>query len=112
MLRAAELGSFAARCKVAAAIEALVTVAERRQSASPHLRVRHVAVLEQREGLLAIAGRLRRPPPIDVTVAAQLTVLVRNAAGSAYCGGRRPEDVGEITARCVRALDLRTANRG
>ena len=104
MLRAAQLGTLGARAEVARALERLVMLAERREPASSFLLVRHDVVLAHREELLEIADRLRELAPVDVSVVAQLRMLVCDGHSPAYCGGRPPNGVGDVAARCASAL--------
>lgn len=105
MMRAAGLGSLRGRRKVATALVQLVAFAQQHSAGSPYLRLRHTIVLEQRAVLLALASRLREPAPVDVAIVARLAMLVWDETSPAYVGGRPPQGVAEVTARCARALD-------
>jgi hypothetical protein len=101
MARAAQLGSLAYRRKVKAGLIALVELAERRGPASPYLCARRQVVLEERDALLALAERLGQPEPIEVAVAAQLSLLLSDPSSPVYAGGSDPGELAEMTSRCL-----------
>jgi hypothetical protein len=101
MVRAAQLGSLAERRKVAATLVSLVELAECQRRALPNVPVRQLVVLEQRDALLALAARLNRPEPVDVTVAAQLELLLSDSSSPVYSGGRDPDGLAKVTSRCL-----------
>lgn len=104
MVRAARLGSLSERQKVASGLVALVALAEHQQPASRYLKVRHRVVLEQRESLLALAERLGRPAPVEVTVVAQLVVLLTDSSSPVFAGGKDPDGLAEATSRCLQSV--------
>ena len=104
MVRAARLGSLSERQAVASGLVALVTLAEHQRPASPYLKVRHRAVLEQRESLLALAERLRQPAPVAVAVVAQLVVLLTDSSSPVFEGGEHPDGLAEVTSRCLQSV--------
>jgi hypothetical protein len=101
MTRAAQLGSLPYRRKLGAGLLALVELAERRQPPSPYLSVRRQVVLAERDSLLALAERLSRPEPVDVAVAAQLSLLLSDPSSPALVGGSDPGELAEVTSRCL-----------
>lgn len=101
MARAAQLGSLPYRRKVKAGMIALVELAEHQRAASPCLSVRHRAVLEERDSLLALAERLGRPEPVEVAVAAQLSLLMSDPSSPVYARGNHPGELAEVTSRCL-----------
>jgi hypothetical protein len=101
MARAAQLGSLPYRRKLAAGLLALVELAERRQPPSPYVSVRRQVVLAERDSLLALAERLSRPEPVDVAVAAQLSLLLSDPSSPALVGGSDPGELAEVTSRCL-----------
>lgn len=105
MARAAQLASLSYRRKLAAGLIALVELAERRQPPSPYLSVRQEAVLAERGSLLALAERLGRPEPVEVTVAAQLSLLLSDPSSPVLAGGSDPGEVAEVTSRCLDRVD-------
>ena len=102
--RAAQVASTSHRQMVAAALEALVELAERRRPASPYLKLRTTAVLRQREHLVAFAQRLRDPAPVDVAVVARLSLLAWDELSPTFVGGRPVETLGETLELCASAL--------
>jgi hypothetical protein len=104
LARAGRLGSWPGRCKVAASLAQLVALATHGWPASSFRNVRHHAVLEQRESLLALADRLAQPAPIDIAVVARLALLVSDRRSPAYVGGRDPASLAEVAARCTEAI--------
>jgi hypothetical protein len=104
MLRASQLSSLSQRRKLAAGLTELVSLAEHQRRSSPFVGVRHQAVLEQREPLLALAERLGQPAPVDVPVVAQVTLLLTDPSSPAYQGGKHPRGLAEVTIRCLRGL--------
>ena len=104
LARAARLGSWPERRKVAASLAQLVALATHRWPASSFRNVRHRAVLEQRQSLFALADRLAQPAPIDIAVVAQLALLVSDRRSPVYVGGRDPAGLAEVTARCTEAM--------
>ena len=101
MARAVQLGSLPHRRKVKAGLIALVELAERRRDASPHLSVRQQVVLEQRESLRALAERVGQPEPVEVAVAAQLSLLMSDPASPVYAGGNDPAELADVTSSCL-----------
>jgi hypothetical protein len=108
LARAARLGSWAERRKVAAGIAQLVALATHRWPASSFRNVRHRAVLDQRESLLALADRLDQPAPVEIAVVARLALLVSDRRSPVYIGGRDPVSLAEVTAGCTRTLRERS----
>ena len=109
MLRAARLTSWPGRQDIAAELEALVLFAEHNRAVkpssqprplSPCLRIRCGVVLEQRDRLLELAGRLREPVPMNVAVVATLAWLARDESSPVYVGGNPPAGVAVTAARC------------
>jgi hypothetical protein len=100
MARAAQLGSLRHRRKVKAKLVAVVKLAEYHRSGSSYL-VWHRVVLEQRESLLALAERLGQLEPVEVAVAAQLSLLVSDPASPVYAGASDPGGLSKVTARCL-----------
>ena len=101
MARAAQLGSLPHRRKVKAGMIALVELAEHQRTASPCLSARQRVVLDQRDSLLALAQRLGRPEPVEVAVAAQLSLLMSDPSSPVYAGGNDPGELAELTSRCL-----------
>jgi len=101
MARAAQLCSLSHRQQVNAGLVSIVELAEHRRPGSPYLVVRDREVLEHRESLLALAERLVQPEPVDVAVAAQLTLLVSDPASPVYAGGSDPRTLGDVTTHCL-----------
>ena len=104
MERATQLGSLSERQRIASGLLALVALAEHQRPASPYLKVRHRAVLEQRESLLALAERLRQPAPVAVAVVAQLVVLLTDSSSPVFEGGEHPDGLAEVTSRCLQSV--------
>jgi hypothetical protein len=113
MLRASRLSSWPGRQEIAAELETLVGLAERNRAVmpssqprplSPCLRIRCAVVLEQRERLLELAGRLREPEPMNVAVVATLAWLARDEASPVYEGGNPPAGVAATATRCGRVM--------
>jgi hypothetical protein len=103
-VRASRLGSWSERRKVAGGLRELVALATHQQPASPYLKVRHRAVLEQRDSLLALADRLGHPAPVEVSVVAQLALLLSDGSSPVYVGGKDPSGLADVTTRCVLTL--------
>lgn len=108
LARAARLGSWAERRKVAAGIAQLVALATHRWPASSFRNVRHRAVLDQRQSLFALADRLAQPAPMEIAVVAQLALLVSDRKSPVYVGGRDPARLAEVTANCAQILRERS----
>jgi hypothetical protein len=113
MLRASRLSSLPERQRIAAELEALVLIAEHDRAAlpcsqprplSPCLRIRRGVVLEQRDGLLELAARLREPAPMSVPVVATLAWLARDEASPVFVGGNPPAGAAATVARCGSAV--------
>ena len=100
MLRASRLSSLSERREIAAALEALLTLAEQDRAVSRRLRIRRAVVLEQRDTLLELAARLREPAPVSVAVVATLAWLARDESSPVYIGGTPPAGVADTAARC------------
>ena len=109
LARAARLASWPERRRVAAGVVQLVAQATHRSPTLSLRNVRRDVVLAQRESLLALAERLCQPAPVELTVVAQLAVLVSDPGSPAYVGGREPAGLAELTARCAYALGERTS---
>jgi hypothetical protein len=105
--RAARLGSWPARRSVAAGLVQLVALATYRWPASSFRNVRHRAVLDQRESLLALADRLDQPAPMEIAVVARLALLVSDRRSPVYVGGIDSVSLAEVTAGCARSLRKR-----
>jgi len=105
MARAAQLCSLSHRQQLNTWLVSIVELAEHRRPGSPYLVVRDRTVLEHRESLLALAARLGQPEPVDVAVAAQLTLLVSDPASPVYAGGSDPQTLGDVTARCLARVE-------
>ena len=101
MVRAARLGSLGHRRLVALRLVHLVAAAERQVRPSPYLPVRHRRVLEHRAELLALAGRLARPAPVEIAVVARLTLLVTESDSPVYAGGADPRRLRHVVSRCL-----------
>jgi hypothetical protein len=104
MLRASRLSSLPGRREIAAALEALIVLAEQDRAVSPYLRIRRRVVLDQRETLLELAAELREPEPVSVAVVATLAWLARDGASPVYVGGNDPAGVAGTAAVCGSAL--------
>jgi hypothetical protein len=104
VVRASRLASLSERRKVGAGLYALVAVARGQQRSSPLVEIRHRAVLEQRDSLIALAQRLFRPAPVDVAVVAQLALLLADSSSPVYVGGSDPEALAEVTGRCLASV--------
>jgi hypothetical protein len=105
MVRASRLSSLSERRTLAAGLLELVSVAEHKRRSSPYIDIRHHVVLEQRESLLALAERLGRPAPVNVAVVAEIAVLLCDPSSPVYEGGKRPQGLAVVTARCLQSLD-------
>jgi hypothetical protein len=105
MVRAGQLASLSYRRKLEAGLIALVELAERRQPPSPYLSVRQQVVLAERDSLLALAERLGRPEPVEVAVAAQLSLLLSDPSSPALVGGSDPGELAEVTSRCLARVE-------
>ena len=106
VVRAAQLGSLAERRKVAAGLISLLDHAAFQRRRSSYLMVRHELVLEHQEPLRALAERLAQWEPVDVTVVAQLELLLTDPTSPVYTGGGDPHRLAEVTSRCLhRAAD-------
>lgn len=101
MARASRLGSRSERREIAAGLHRLLALATGHQRESPFCMVRHEVVLEQRDALLALAGRMFQPAPVDVAVLAELALLLSDSSSPVYAGGRPPSTLVEVTARCL-----------
>jgi hypothetical protein len=108
LARAARLGSWPERRKVAAGLSQLVALATHRWPASSFRYIRHRAILDQRQSLFALADRLAQPAPMEIAVVAQLALLVSDRKSPVYVGGRDPAGVAEVTARCAQTLRERS----
>jgi hypothetical protein len=104
MVRAARLGSLRERRSVAAGLRALVELAERGRAASAYLDLRHRIVLEERTALLALADRLDEPEPVEISVLAQLHLLLCDPTSPVYDTGTDPGELAETMDRCLEAL--------
>jgi hypothetical protein len=104
MLRASRLSSLGERQEIAAALDALVTLAEQDRPVSHTVHLRCGVVLEQRDTLLELAARLREPAPVSVAVVATLAWLAQDASSPAYVGGSPPAGMADTAARCDYAL--------
>jgi hypothetical protein len=100
MARAAQIGSLPYRRKVKAGMIALVALAERPRS-GPAYPVQQQAVLAERDTLLALAERLGEPEPVEVVVAAELSLLMTDPSSPVYTGGTDPRELAEVTSRCL-----------
>lgn len=103
-VRASRLASLSERRKIGAGLYALVAVARGQRRSSRFLRVRHRAVLEQRDALVALAQRLLGRAPVEVTVVAQLGRLLADSSSPVYVGGSDPAGLAEVTGRCLARL--------
>ena len=104
VVRAAQLGSLAERRKVAAGLISLLDLAAFQRRRTSHLLVRHELVLEHQEPLRALAARLGQLQPVDVTVVAQLELLLTDPTSPVYTGGSDPHHLAEVTVRCLNAV--------
>jgi len=104
LARAARLGSWAERRKVAADLAHLVALATHRWPASPYHDIRHRLVLDHRDSLFAFADRLDQPAPLDIAVVAQLALLIADRHSPVYVAGRDPAGLVNLIARCAQAL--------
>jgi hypothetical protein len=105
LVRASRLSSLSERQKLSAGLLQLVSLAERRRRSSPYIGVRHRLVLEQRESFVVLAERLGQPEPVDVLVVAQVAVLLSDPSSPVYQGGKPPQELAEVTTRCLERLD-------
>ena len=105
MVRASRLSSLTERRMLSAGLLELVSIAERQRRSGPHMGVRHQVVLEQRDSLLALAERLGQPAPVDVAVVAQIALLLSDPSSPVFQGGKRPQGLATVTARCLQSLD-------
>ena len=110
--RAARLCSGAERRRIAASIIALVRLAELRRAPSPRLSIRHGAVLDERQALLALAARLCADEPVPVDVVARLSLLLRHDASPVFDGGAPVEDLGPILRRCCASVSTQPSRTG
>ena len=101
MARAAQLGSLSERRKVAAGLVSLVELAEHQRRPLPYVAVRPRVVLEERASLLALAERLDQPAPVEVSVVAELTLLLSDSWSPVYSGGGDPRGLARVTTRCL-----------
>ena len=101
MVRAARLGTYAERRKIAAGLDALLDLAAFQQRRSSNHMVRPQLVLEHQESLRALAERLGQLAPVDVAVVAQLELLLTDPASPIYTGGGDPRGLSELTSRCL-----------
>jgi hypothetical protein len=104
MVRAARLGSLRERREVAAGLRALVELAERGRAASAYLDLRHRIVLEERTALLALADRLDHPEPVEISVLAQLHLLLCDPTSPVYDTATDPGELAQIMERCLAAI--------
>jgi hypothetical protein len=108
LARAARLASWRERRKVAGGLLQLVALATHGWPASSFRNVRHAAVLDQRESLLALADRLDQPAPMEIAVVARLALLISDRRSPVYVGGRDRASLAEVTATCAQALRERS----
>jgi hypothetical protein len=101
MVRAARLGSYAERRKIAAGLSALLDLAAIQQRGSCYHMVRHQMMLEHQESLRALAERLGQLEPVDVAVVAQLKLLLTDPGSPVYRRGCDPHRLAEVTSRCL-----------
>jgi hypothetical protein len=104
LARAARLGSWPERRKVAAGLAELVALATHQWPASPHRNIRHHVVLDQRDSLFAFADLLDQPAPMEIAVVAKLALLLSDRTSPVYVGGRDPDALAVVLARCAQAL--------
>ena len=104
MVRAARLGSLHERRDIAAGLRSLVDFAERGRSASRYLDIRHRIVLEERTALLALADRLDEPEPVEISVLAELHLVLCDPKSPVYDTATDPGRLAEITERCLDAI--------
>ena len=104
MVRAARLGSYAERRKIAAGLTALLDLAAFQQRGSSYHMVRHQLVLEHQESLHALAERLGQLEPVDVAVVAQLELLLTDPGSPVYRRGSAPHRLAEVTSRCLESV--------
>jgi hypothetical protein len=104
MVRASRLSSRSERCRLAAGLLELVSIAEHERRASPYVGIRRQVVLEQRESLLALAERLGQPAPVDLPVVAQIALLLADPLSPVYQGGTDPQGLAEVTVGCLTRL--------
>ena len=104
MVRASRLGSLGERRDVAAGLRALVELAERGRAASAYLDLRHRIVLEERTALLALADRLDEPEPVEISVLAELHLLICDPTSPVYDTATDPGELAEIVDRCLESL--------
>lgn len=105
MVRASRLSSLSERRKLAAGLLELVSISEQSRRSSRYIGIRHHVVLEARESLLALAERLGQPAPVDIAVVAQIAVLLSDPSSPVFQGGKRPQGLAAVTARCLQSLD-------
>jgi hypothetical protein len=104
LVRAARLASWPERRKMAGGLLQLVALATQDCPGSSFRNVRHGAVLDQRESLLALADRLDQPAPMEIAVVARLALLISDRRSPVYVGGRDPASLAEVIARCAHTL--------
>lgn len=104
LVRAARLGSWPERRRLAAGIARLLELAAHQWPTSRHLQIRHRVVLENRNSLFALADRLEQPAPVEIAVVARLSLLLSDGSSPVYEGGRDPAALAEVTAECVHAI--------
>jgi hypothetical protein len=116
-VRAVQLNALEERRKLAVGLEELVTRAElarqgcpyrrlrRRQPASPYPTLRRRELLEQRDTLLALAARIRRPAPVPVGVVARLMLLLCEGSSPIFVGGRPAEELATTANACFDDLE-------
>jgi hypothetical protein len=116
-VRAIQLNALEERRKLAEGLEELVTRAElgrqgrpyrrlrRGHPASPYPTLRRRELLEQRDTLLALAARIRRPAPVPVSVVARLMLLLCEGSSPIFVGGRPVEELVATVDACVDALE-------
>jgi hypothetical protein len=116
-VRAVQLNALEERRKLAAGLEELVTRAafgrqgrpyrrlRRRQPASPYPTLRRRELLEQRDTLLVLAARIRRPAPVPVRVVARLMLLLCERSSPIFVGGRPVEELATTANACLDAFE-------
>jgi len=104
MVRAARLGSYAERRKIAAGLTALLDLAAFQQRGSAYHTVRHQLVLEHQESLRALAERLGQLEPVDIAIVARLELLLTDPRSPVYKHGSDPHRLAEVTSRCLERI--------
>jgi hypothetical protein len=117
LARAVELTALEDRRKLAAALDELVTRAHagrqgrpyrrlrRRRPAAPFPTLRRREVLEQRDGLLALASRIGAPAPVPVSVVARLMLLLCDGSSPVFVAGGPADGLATTVSDCLDALD-------